>query len=65
MIGKKIIITGMELEVLSDEGEKWKLRNITSDETVFIDKSVLDQSIKFGKAEEIEVCPKQGPPGES
>lgn len=45
----------MKLEVLSDEGDKWKLRNITTNETILIDKSVLDKSIRLGKAEEIEV----------
>jgi len=54
MIGKKFIITGMKLEVVSDEGDKWKLRNITTNETILIDKSVLEKSIRLGKAEETE-----------
>lgn len=54
MLGKKFIITGMTLEVLSDEGDKWKLRNITTHEMILIDKAVLDKSIRLGKAEEIE-----------
>ena len=54
MIGKKFIITGMQIEIVSDEGDKWKVRNITTHETILIDKSVLDKSIKLGKAEEIE-----------
>ena len=60
MLGKIFLITGMTLEVLSDEGDKWKLRNITTNETVLIDKSVLDKSIKLGKAEEIDVGKKNG-----
>ena len=53
MIGKKFIITGMLIEVVSDEGDKWKVRNITTNETIFMDKSMLEKSIKLGKAEEI------------
>ena len=43
----------MLIEVVSDEGDKWKVRNITTNETIFMDKSVLEKSIKLGKAEEI------------
>jgi hypothetical protein len=51
MIGKKIIISGMTIEVISDAGERWETRNITTKETVFFKKSVLESAIKLGKAE--------------
>lgn len=53
MIGKQFIITGMLIEIVSDEGDKWKVRNVTTQETIFIDKPILDKSVKLGKAEEI------------
>ena len=53
MIGKKFSISGMLIEILSEEDARWQTRNITTKETVFIDKSVLNNAIKFGKAEEI------------
>ena len=53
MIGKKFSISGMLIEILSEEDARWQTRNITTRETVFIDKSVLNNAIKRGKAEEI------------
>lgn len=53
MIGKKFMISGMAIEIVSDDGERWETRNITTKETVFIKKSVLHNAIKLGKAEEI------------
>lgn len=52
-IGKKIIISGMTIEIISDAGDKWETRNITTKEIVFFDKSVLLNAVKLGKAEEI------------
>ncbi|MCP4077198.1 MAG: hypothetical protein GY744_13570 [Gammaproteobacteria bacterium] len=52
MIGKRFIISGMTLEIISDAGEKWETRNITTRETVFFDKKILDNAIRLGKAEE-------------
>jgi len=43
----------MAIEIVSDDGERWEARNITTKETVFINKSVLLNAIKLGKAEEI------------
>ena len=43
----------MLIEILSEEDARWQARNITTRETVFIDKSVLNNAIKLGKAEEI------------
>lgn len=53
MIGKKFMISGMLIEIVSDDEDKWKTRNVTTNETVFFDKSVLEKAIKLGKAEEI------------
>lgn len=53
MMGKKYIISGMRIEIVADNGEKWETRNITTRETVYFDKSVLLKAIKLGKAEEI------------
>ena len=53
MIGKQFIITGMLMEVVADEGEKWKLRNHTTNETLLMDKAFLDKSIRLGKVEEV------------
>ena len=53
MIGKKYMVSGMAIEIISDDGERWEARNITTKETVFIDKSVLQNAITLGKAEEV------------
>ncbi len=53
MIGKTFNITGMTIEIISDAGERWETRNLTTKETIFIDKAVLSNAIKLGKAEEI------------
>lgn len=52
MIGKKVIISGMAIEIISDD-ERWECRNVTTRETVFIKKSILKDAIKLGKAEVI------------
>ena len=44
-IGKKFIISGMTIEIISDDVKRWETRNITTREIVFFD--------KLGKAEEI------------
>jgi hypothetical protein len=53
MIGKIFVISGMRIEVVADASDKWETRNITTNETVFFDKSVLEKAVKLGKAEEI------------
>jgi len=53
MIGKKILVSGMIIEIVSDDGERWKTRNTTTNETVFMKKTVLQNAIKLGKAEEV------------
>lgn len=52
-IGSKIMISGMAIEIISDDGERWQARNVTTNEMVFMKKSVLQNAIKLGKAEEI------------
>jgi len=54
MIGKKVMISGMAIEVVSDNDERWECRNITTKDIIFIKKSVLKNAIKLGKAEVIE-----------
>lgn len=39
-IGKKFMISGMTVEIVSDDGERWETRNITTKEIVFFDKLV-------------------------
>ena len=53
MIGKKFMISGMVIEVVSDDGDRWETRNITTKETIFMNKTVLQKAIKLGKAEEV------------
>ena len=53
MLGKKIIISGMVMEIVADDNERWEMRNNTTKETIFMDKYVLDKAIKLGKAEEV------------
>ena len=52
-IGEKLMVSGMTIEIIADDGERWETRNITTREIVFFDKSVLLNSIKLGKAEKI------------
>ena len=53
-VGKKFMISGMTIEIISDDGDKWETRNVTTREAVLFDKLVLLKAIKLGKAEEIE-----------
>ena len=53
LTGKKFIISGMAIEIISEDGERWETRNLTTKETVYFKKSVLQNAIKLGKAEEI------------
>jgi len=43
----------MTIEVIADDGETWKTRNVTTKEVVKFNKDILDKAIKLGKAEEI------------
>ena len=53
IIGKTFRISGMAIEVVSADGDRYETRNLTTRETVFFDKPVLQNAIKLGKAEEI------------
>ena len=53
MTGKKISIAGMTIEITADAGEQWKTRNITTGETIMMDKKMLLDAVKLGKAEEV------------
>lgn len=53
MIGKKFEIRGMVIEIISDDGDRWKTRNITTKETDLINKQVLQNAIRLGKAKEV------------
>ena len=53
-IGKKYSISGMTIEILSDAGDKWETRNITTKEIVMMDKKVLQNAIKLGKADVVD-----------
>ena len=51
LIGKKIMIAGMTIVVVADQGDSWECQNITTRETVMFKKAVLDNAIKLAKAE--------------
>jgi|LGVF01.2.fsa_nt_gb hypothetical protein len=53
MIGKKFMISGMVIEIVSDDGDRWETRNITTKESIFMNKIVLQNAIKLAKAEEV------------
>jgi len=53
MIGKRLLISGMMIEIISDEGDRWMTRNVTTKEKVAFQKTVLESAIKLGKAEEV------------
>jgi len=53
MIGKQYNISGMTIEIISDDGERWKTYNVTTNEIIYFDKSTLEKAIKLGKAEEV------------
>ena len=54
IVGKKFIISGMTIEVVADNGERYETLNTTTKETVFMEKRALENAIKLGKAEEVE-----------
>ena len=51
MIGKTIEIAGMAVRILSDDGDNWNCRNLTTGEPVTMKKSVIEKAIKLGQAE--------------
>ncbi|MCW8825615.1 MAG: hypothetical protein OQK78_04245 [Gammaproteobacteria bacterium] len=53
LIGRTFVISGMTIEVIADDGERYETRNATTRETIFFNRAVLENAIKLGKAEEI------------
>jgi hypothetical protein len=53
LIGKIIVISGMTIEIISEDEERYECRNMTTKETVFMKTSVIENAIKLGKAEVI------------
>ena len=53
MVGKKFEISGMIIEVISDDGDRWKMLNGTTKETVYFYKKFLQDAVSLGKAEEV------------
>ena len=51
----------MDIEVIADEGEQCECRNITTREVLFMEKTVIENAVKLGKAEVISASPKRGP----
>ncbi|MCP5413373.1 MAG: hypothetical protein H6961_01945 [Chromatiaceae bacterium] len=51
MIGKKIRIAGMLIEIVSDDGENWSCRNVTMGEPLVMKKALIEKAIKLGQAE--------------
>ncbi|MCP5304403.1 MAG: hypothetical protein H6953_03060 [Chromatiaceae bacterium] len=51
LIGKTIRIAGMIIEIVSDDGESWQCRNLTTRETVVMKKAVIERAIRLGQAE--------------
>lgn len=55
LIGKVVSISGMAIEILSDEGERWRCRNLTTKATLHLEKTIIENAIKLGKAEILNV----------
>ena len=53
MTGKQYKISGMTVEIIADDGERWKMHNVTTNEIIYFDKATLEKAIKLGKAEEV------------
>jgi len=51
LTGKTIRISGMVIEIVSDEGENYECRNLTTRKTLVMEKAVMEKAIKLGKAE--------------
>ena len=55
LIGKKVIISGMTLEVTAEQDDSWQCQNITTKEVIYFKKSMLENAIKLAKAEILPV----------
>lgn len=52
LIGKTFAIAGMDIRIVADAGDKWETLNLTTNEPGSMDKKILQNAIKLGKAEE-------------
>jgi hypothetical protein len=59
MIGKIIEIAGMRIEILEDDGDSWKCRNVTTRQRLTMKKAVIDRAIRLAQA---EVVPREDDP---
>ena len=53
IVGKRFAISGMTIDVLSDEGDKYQVRNLTTRDIIELDKTMLVNAIRLGKAEQV------------
>lgn len=51
---KTLSISGMVIKILSEQGENYTCRNLTTRETLTMNKEIIENAIKLGKAEVIE-----------
>lgn len=51
LVGKKVEFSGMVIEIIADDGESLKCNNITTKQSLIMQKAVLVKAIKLGKAE--------------
>ena len=59
MIGKTIEIAGMVIEILAEDGDNWKCRNLTTRESLVMQKAVIDKAIRLGQAHVVSREPEQ------
>jgi hypothetical protein len=59
MIGKIVEISGMRIEILADDGDNWRCRNVTTRQELSMNKAVIDRAIRLGKA---DVVPSEAHP---
>jgi len=52
-VGNKLLVSGMVITIVSDEGDRWLTKNDSTKEKVFFNKAVLENAIKLGKAEKV------------
>lgn len=53
MLGQRLVISGMTIEIIADRQDQWQLRNLTTGQTLLMAKDTLDNALRLGKAEPI------------
>ncbi|MCW8888905.1 MAG: hypothetical protein OQK25_07575 [Gammaproteobacteria bacterium] len=53
MIGKRFELPDMIIEIISDNGDSWKTRCIATKKTDLMNKQVLQNAIRLGRAKEV------------